>query len=60
MSRYTTESDIEKVIDYLDDVDRARRTNDVEKLKRLSRDADDMARLLKNARDEVHRHWEQD
>lgn len=60
MSRFTTESDIDKVIDYLDNIARARRLNDDEQLTKLSSDADNMARLLKSARDNVHRHWEKD
>ena len=60
MSRSSTEADIKKVIDYLDEIDRAQRLNDADKLDRLSHDAADMARRLKNARDDVHRHWEKD
>lgn len=60
MSRFTTESDIDKVIEYLDEIARARRLNDDENLTKLSRDADNMARLLKSAKDNVHRHWEKD
>lgn len=60
MSRFTTEADIESVIDYLGAIVHASRLNDDEKLRRLSRDADDMARILKNAQQNVHRHWEKD
>jgi hypothetical protein len=56
MMNTATLAEIEKVIGYLVDIDHARRGNDDEKLKRLSRDADDMARRLKSVKAEVHRH----
>lgn len=57
MSRGSAESDIKRVIDYLDDRDRAHRKSEDEKIQRILKDADDMARVLKNVLDNVHRHW---
>jgi hypothetical protein len=58
MSRSTTESDIEKVITYLKKIHRA--SDHMDELVDLAGKGKRMARILEEAKDEVHRHWEQD
>lgn len=55
MSKSNVERDLGRTIDFLNDIDRAHRTNDDAKLKKLTRDADDLARKLKHVHHEAHR-----
>jgi hypothetical protein len=59
MAKSNVEKAIKDAIDLLEDIDSARRRDDDEKLKRLSRDADDAARDLKRALDEMRSGWDE-
>lgn len=59
MAKSNVEKAMKDAIDLLEDIDSAHRRNDDAKLKRLSGDADDAARDLKRALDEMRSDWDE-
>jgi hypothetical protein len=57
MSKWNVEQAIRNSIKFLEDIGDAVRLKNDEKLKKLCKDADDEARDLERARQEMHSHW---